>query len=100
MNHPCKIQIRDVDSDKLKIVRNMAVKRNAEVEEVKNGLDIYFEDVQDARFFISKLKKSMRFKIKMSTKYAGLRGSRVRVLFVYSLRGESNEDTVRRVRKN
>jgi NMD protein affecting ribosome stability and mRNA decay len=79
--------VRDIKSEKIEIVRNMALKRNAEIEDSKNGLDIYFEDVNEARKFISKLRKSMRFKIKMSTKYAGLRGSRVRVLFVYSLRG-------------
>ena len=87
VNHPCIIQVRDVKREKMEIVRNMALKRNAEIEDSKNGLDIYFEDVNEARKFISKLRKSMRFKIKMSTKYAGLRGSRVRVLFVYSLRG-------------
>jgi len=87
VNHPCIIQVRDMKREKMEIVRNMALKRNAEIEDSKNGLDIYFEDVNEARKFISKLRKSMRFKIKMSTKYAGLRGSRVRVLFVYSLRG-------------
>jgi NMD protein affecting ribosome stability and mRNA decay len=87
VNHPCIVQVRDVQPDKIEIVRNMALKRNAEVEKAKNGLDIYFEDVNEARKFISKLRKSMKLRIKMSTKYAGLRGSRVRVLFVYSLRG-------------
>ncbi len=87
VNHPCIIQIRDITPEKLEIVRNMALKRDAEVESSKNGIDIYFEDVNEARKFISKLRKSMKFRIKMSTKYAGLRGSRVRVLFVYSLRG-------------
>jgi len=87
VNHPCIVQVRDVQHDKIETVKKMALKRNAEVERVKNGLDIYFEDVNEARKFISKLKKSMKFRIKMSTKYAGLRGSRVRVLFVYSLRG-------------
>jgi len=87
VSHPCIVQVRDIKSEKIEIVRNMALKRNAEIEDSKNGLDIYFEDVNEARKFISKLRKSMRFKIKMSTKYAGLRGSRVRVLFVYSLRG-------------
>lgn len=87
VNHPCIVQVRDVQQDKIETVKKMALKRNAEVERAKNGLDIYFEDVNEARKFISKLKKSMKFRIKMSTKYAGLRGSRVRVLFVYSLRG-------------
>ncbi len=88
VNHPCKIQIRDLEVRKLEIAKNIASKMGAEIEQVKNGLDIYFEDVNDARLFISRLKKSARFKTKMSTKYAGLRRGRVRVLFVYSLRGE------------
>lgn len=87
VNHPCIIQIRDMQPEKIEIVKNMALKRNAKVESSKYGLDIYFEDVNEARKLISKIKKSMKFRIKMSTKYAGLRGSRVRVLFVYSLRG-------------
>ncbi len=88
MNHPCKIQVRDLDLEKLEIAKNIASKLGAEVEPVKNGLDMYFEDVNNARVFISRFKKSAKFRIKMSTKYAGLRGSRVRVLFVYALRGE------------
>jgi len=87
VNHPCIIQVRDVTPEKMEIVRKMALKREAEIESSKKGIDIYFEDVNEARKFISTLRKSMKFRIKMSTKYAGLRGSRVRVLFVYSLRG-------------
>jgi len=86
VNHPCIVQVRDVQQDKIDMLEKMALKRSAEVERTKNGLDIYFEDVNEARKFISSLKKSMKFRIKMSTKYTGLRGSRVRVLFVYSLR--------------
>jgi len=87
VKHPCIIQVREVQPEKIEIVRNMALKRNAKVESSKHGLDIYFEDVNEARKLISKLRKAMKFRIKMSTRYAGLRGSRVRVLFVYSLRG-------------
>ncbi|WP_330999837.1 NMD3-related protein [Archaeoglobus neptunius] len=87
MNHPCIIQVRDVKPEKIKIVKTMALKTNAKIESSRYGLDIYFEDVNEARKLISKLRKTMKFRIKMSTKYAGLRGSRVRVLFVYSLRG-------------
>ena len=59
---------------------------NYEVEPTEHGLDVYFEDVNDARFFISKLKKNMKFKQKLSVNYAGLRKGRVRKFFVYSLR--------------
>lgn len=87
VNHPCIIQIREMQPEKIEIVKNMALKMYARVESSKYGLDIYFEDVNEARKLISKIRNSMEFRIKMSTKYAGLRGSRVRVLFVYSLRG-------------
>ncbi len=85
--HPCKIQLRDFEAEKLEIARRFALQFEAEVEDVKRGVDIYFEDVNDARFFISKLKRVAKFRVKMSTKYAGLRKGRVRVFFVYSLRG-------------
>ncbi len=84
--HPCKVQIRNFDENSIELVKKLANKFSTEIEVVKKGLDVYFEDVNDARFFISKLRKLMEFEIKMSTEYAGLRKGRVRVLFVYSLR--------------
>ncbi len=56
------------------------------VEKVKGGMDIYISDVNEARNAISKIQKVKKAKIRMSTKYAGLRKGRVRVLFVYCLR--------------
>ncbi len=84
--HPSIVQLRDFKFDEIELAKKFSEKLNAEIETTKNGINIYFEDVNDARFFISKLRKTMNFEIKMSTKYAGLRKGRVRVLFVYSLR--------------
>ncbi len=87
--HPSIVQLRNFKTDEIELAKKFSEKLNAEIETTKNGIDIYFEDVNDARFFISKLRKTMNFEIKMSTKYAGLRKGRVRTLFVYSLRRRS-----------
>ena len=89
MKHPTILQIRgNLDEGKLneilKIVERFG--EEFEVERAKDGLDIYFSDVNVARNVISKLKKMFKAEVKMSTKYAGLRKGRVRVLFVYSFR--------------
>ncbi len=92
LNHPCKVQLRDFDAESAEVARKIAMKFDPEVMDGKYGMDLYFRDVNDARRFISKLRKSLRFKkfnIKMSTSYAGLRKGRVRVFFVYSLRMRS-----------
>jgi NMD protein affecting ribosome stability and mRNA decay len=94
LQHPCKIQLRDFDDEDLELAKKFTLEFKSEVEEVKKGIDVYFEDVNDARAYISRLKKFLKFKIKMSTEYAGLRKGRVRVFFVYSLRGE-NEGILR-----
>lgn len=84
--HPCLVQIRGVNEELMNRVTSLASKFKVELDWLRNGVDIYFEDVNDARKFISTLKKFSKFDLKMSTKYAGLRRGRVRVLFVYSLR--------------
>lgn len=89
MKHPTILQIRGrLDENRLneilKIVERFG--EEFEVERARNGLDIYFSDVNVARNVISKLKKMFKAEVKMSTKYAGLRKGRVRVLFVYSFR--------------
>ncbi|AGK60699.1 hypothetical protein Asulf_00681 [Archaeoglobus sulfaticallidus PM70-1] len=87
VKHPAILQLRNLPLTNLQRV----LERKGfefEIEKAKKGYDVYFSDVNDARKFISDLKRNYRFKIKMSTKYAGLRKGRVRVLFVYSLRGE------------
>jgi len=92
VKHPCIVQLRGIRPEKLELVGKFASRTKAEIELHEKGIDIYFEDVNEARTFISRLKKLMNFRVKMSTKYAGIRGSRVRVLFVYSLRC-SNENS-------
>ncbi len=86
MMHPCIVQIRDANGEVLERSVKLARKFVTEIEWIKNGIDIYFEDVRDARKFISTLKRLSRFDVKFSTKFAGLRRGRVRVLFVYCLR--------------
>ena len=89
MKHPTILQIRgnlsenDVDLI-LRIVKNHG--KDFEIEKERNGLNVFFSDVNEARSVISKLKKLFKAEVKMSTKYAGLRKGRVRVLFVYSFR--------------
>ena len=86
LKHPALIQFRG-DFDRKRIETMLSRQTgNYEVESSEHGLNVYFEDVNDARFFISKLKKNMRFRQKLSVSYAGLRKGRVRKFFVYSLR--------------
>ena len=87
MKHPCLVQLRGCDDEVVKL----AEKFGGKVEVSKHGSDVYFEDVNDARKFISRLGKLRRVKTKMSTSYAGLRRGRVRVLFVYSVRCDEVE---------
>ncbi len=88
VKHPAIIQIR---GNYLRYIDEIlkAVERNCGdfwVEKQRSGIDIYFSDVNDARKIISKIQRVKKAEIKMSTKYAGLRKGRVRVLFVFSLR--------------
>jgi len=93
MKHPAILQIRGATSKKEigRIVGNSCLE--CDFEDVKGGMNIYISDVRDARTAINKIKKALspksKFNLKMSTKYAGLRNGKVRVLFVYSLRFES-----------
>jgi NMD protein affecting ribosome stability and mRNA decay len=88
MKHPAILQIRGKLSSNiekiLKIVEETCSEYNS--ERVEKGMDIYISDVNDARNAISRIKKVIDIEIKVSTKYAGLRGGRVRTLFVYRLR--------------
>ena len=86
MMHPCIVQIRDANGEVLERSVRLARKFVTEIDRIKNGIDVYFEDVREARKFISTLKRLSRFDVKFSTKFAGLRRGRVRVLFVYCLR--------------
>ncbi len=92
MQHPAILQIRGkIDENKEEVLLKLTEKLSEEfeVERSKDGLNIYLPDVNTARAIISKIRKQFKVDIKMSTKYAGLRRGRVRVLFVYCLRFQS-----------
>ncbi|HIP58481.1 MAG TPA: hypothetical protein EYH00_04170 [Archaeoglobus profundus] len=92
VQHPSIIQIRGKierkKEDILKVIRNVCRDIEIEIEEVKDGVDIYIPDVNVARIVVSRMKKLFRGKVKMnmSTKYAGMRKGKIRIVFVYSLR--------------
>jgi len=70
LKHPALIQFRG-DFDRKRVETMLSRQTgNYEVETSEHGLDVYFEDVNDARFFISKLKKNMKFRQKLSVNYA------------------------------
>ena len=83
MKHPAVIQLR---GNYKKIERILERLENVEIVREKHGIDVYFEDVNDARMLISKIKKLFNVEVKSGTKYAGLRKGRVRWFFAYSLR--------------
>lgn len=83
MKHPAVIQLRGNYKRAEKIIEKL---ENVEVVREKFGIDVYFEDVNDARLLISKMKKLFDVEIKSGTKYAGLRKGKVRWFFAYSLR--------------
>jgi ribosome maturation protein Sdo1 len=86
--HPAIIQLRgryaDIFEDVMKLIEKYC--GDFRVERVRGGVNVFISDVNDARKTISKIQKLKKAEIKMSTKYAGLRRGRVRVLFVYCLR--------------
>lgn len=86
MKHPALIQIR---GEAQKVKKFLEKLENVEIIENEYGFDIVFNDVNEARLFISKLKKILNPKVKSSTKYAGLHKGRVRWLFTYSVRIEN-----------
>jgi len=89
--HPSIIQIRGKMEKKeeiLRVIKNVCKDIKIEIEEVEDGIDVYIPDVNIARIAISKIKKLFKGKVKMnmSTKYAGMRKGKVKIIFVYSLR--------------
>jgi len=89
--HPSIIQIRGKIEKKeeiLRVIKNVCKDIKIEIEEVEDGIDVYIPDVNIARIAIAKIKKLFKGKVKMnmSTKYAGMRKGKVRIVFVYSLR--------------
>ncbi|MDK2795622.1 MAG: hypothetical protein PWQ22_1064 [Archaeoglobaceae archaeon] len=84
--HPAKIQLRGFDESEISKVLKRAGEFKAEIVKTKDGFDLFFEDVENARLFISKLQKELRFEKKMSTENLGFKKGRMHFLFVYSLR--------------
>jgi len=74
--------LRGFSLEEIEIAKKFAIDYGGEFE----GLDVYFSDVNDARKFISKLRKVFKFKIKMSTEYIGMVRRKKKIFFVYSLR--------------
>ncbi|MDW7989833.1 MAG: hypothetical protein RMH75_04105 [Archaeoglobaceae archaeon] len=81
--HPAKVQLRDFSYEELS--KAIEIAKKAYIIKTNYGIDLFFDDVDDARFFISKLKKKFRITIKMSTENLGFE-SRAKFLFVYSIR--------------
>lgn len=84
--NPAKVQLRGFNDAEISIILRKALEFKAEVFKIKHGIDLVFEDVEDARKFISKLRKDFRFETRMSTENLGFKGGRGQFLFVYSLR--------------
>ncbi|MET1123737.1 MAG: hypothetical protein ABWW66_00545 [Archaeoglobaceae archaeon] len=85
LKHPCVVQLRGCEE-----LAKLAEKFGGKIDR-SEGVDVYFEDVNDARRFISRIKKLGKFRVKLSSSYAGVRGGRVRVLFVYSVRRDEDQ---------
>jgi len=83
VKHPALLQFRGNIS---KVMNHINKLENVEIEENRYGIDVYFEDVNTARRFLSKIKKIVKVDIKSSTRYAGLRRGKVRWFFTYSVR--------------
>ncbi len=83
MKHPALLQFRGNVS---KVMNHINKLENVEIEKNRYGVDVYFEDVNTARRFLSKIRKIVRADIKSSTRYAGLRKGKVRWFFTYSVR--------------
>lgn len=84
--HPAKIQLRGFDDFEISKLIKKAEEFKFEVIKTKFGVDIFFESVDDARMFISKIQKEFRVEKKMSTENLGFKRGRSRFLFVYSVR--------------
>lgn len=81
--HPAKVQLRGFDSEEISEILKLA--GSAESIKSKDGVDLFFENVDNARLFISKLRKRFKITSRMSTESLGFK-SRARYLFVYSVR--------------
>ncbi|MEM2176471.1 MAG: NMD3-related protein [Archaeoglobaceae archaeon] len=59
---------------------------NGEIIKTKDGIDLFFQNVEDARLLISKIRKMHKIEIKFSAENLGFKKGRKRHLFVYSIR--------------
>jgi NMD protein affecting ribosome stability and mRNA decay len=84
--HPAKVQLRGFTESEISRALKRAEEFKAEFVKNEHGVDFFFEDVENARRFISKLQRELHFEKKMSTENFGFRKGRTRFLFVYSLR--------------
>ncbi|MEM0329922.1 MAG: NMD3-related protein [Archaeoglobaceae archaeon] len=84
--HPAKIQLRGFDDSEISKLIKKAEELKSEVIKTKFGVDIFFDNVEDARMFISKIQKEFRIEKRMSTENLGFKKGRGRFLFVYSVR--------------
>ncbi len=57
MKHPALLQFRGNIS---KVMNHINKLENVEIEENRYGIDVYFEDVNTARRFLSKIKKNCK----------------------------------------
>lgn len=84
--HPAKIQLRDFSESEILRLLKKAEEFKPEVIKTKDGVDLFFEDIENARSFISKIQKDFCFETRMSTENLGFKKGRARYLFVYSIR--------------
>ncbi len=79
MRYPSLVQIRGkVDGE---TVKSLAAKFEGLIEISEDGIDVFFDDVNKARMFLSRLKRIVRGEVRMSTRRKGSR-----VYFIYSFR--------------
>lgn len=84
--HPAKIQLRGFSESEISRVLKMAEKFESQIFKTEHGVDLFFEDVQNARRFISRLKKEFQVAKRMSIENLGFKRGRGEFLFVYSIR--------------
>lgn len=84
--HPAKVQLRGFDDSEISKLIKKAEEHKFEVIKTKFGVDIFFESVNDARMFISRIQKEFRVEKRMSTENFGFKRGRSRFLYVYSIR--------------
>lgn len=64
MPYKCLVQLRGCTD-----LEKIAEKFGGKVLFTKDGIDVYFEDVNDARRYLSRIRKIAKVKVKMSMKH-------------------------------